>query len=322
MSPPMMRAAVIAAPGRLAFEQVPVPEPASGEVRIKVHGTGVCASNLGPWQGLPWLSYPLRPGDAGHEAWGVVDAVGPGVNRFRAGDRVTGLSYRAYAEYDVTRADHLLKLPDSFASLPFPGEAFGCAMNIFARSGISEGDDVAIVGVGFLGAVLVRLASRAGARVIAISRRPSSLELAARMGAAEVVPMDDHHKIIGRVRELTNDRLARVTIECVGLQWPLDLSAEITGERGRLVIAGYHQDGPRQVNLQMWNWRGFDVVNAHERDPLVYLDGIRRAIAEVERGELDPRQLCTHTYPLEQLGEALDATSSKPDGFVKAVVTF
>ena len=91
-------------------------------------------------------------------------------------------------------------------------------------------------------------------------------------------------------------------IEAVGQQWPLDLAGELTAERGRLVIAGYHQDGPRQVNMQLWNWRGLDVINAHERDPAVYLAGMRDAAEAVAGGRLDPGTLYTNTYTLEALG--------------------
>ena len=80
------------------------------------------------------------------------------------------------------------------------------------------------------------------------------------------------------MKELTDGRWCERVIEAVGLQWPLDLAGELTGERGRLVIAGYHQDGPRQVNMQLWNWRGIDVINAHERDPQRYVDGMRAAV--------------------------------------------
>jgi threonine dehydrogenase-like Zn-dependent dehydrogenase len=90
--------------------------------------------------------------------------------------------------------------------------------------------------------------------------------------------------------------------------------------RGRLIIAGYHQDGPRSVNMQLWNWRGLDVVNAHERDTAVYIQGIRDAVAAVSAGDLDPQPLLTHTYPLEQLDRALNDTRDRPDGFLKAVV--
>jgi threonine dehydrogenase-like Zn-dependent dehydrogenase len=110
-------------------------------------------------------------------------------------------------------------------------------------------------------------------------------------------------------------------IECVGKQWPLDLAGELVGFGGRLVIAGYHQDGPRQVSMQMWNWKGIDVVNAHERDPTVQMRGVREAIAAVADGSFDPAPLYTHRYPLDRLAEALDATRDKPEGFVKALVT-
>jgi threonine dehydrogenase-like Zn-dependent dehydrogenase len=109
-------------------------------------------------------------------------------------------------------------------------------------------------------------------------------------------------------------------IEAVGKQWPLDLAAELTREGGRLVIAGYHQDGPRQVNMQLWNWRGFDVVNAHERDPAVARRGIEEAVDAISDGLIDPRLVITHKYPLDRLGDALHATRDRPGNFVKAVV--
>lgn len=316
-----MRAARIVEPGRIAIEEVAIPEPRSNEVRMRLEGCGVCASNLGPWKGLPWMSYPMQPGDAGHEAWGVIDAVGTDVKGVSVGQRVAALSYKSYAEYDVAEADAVVPLPASLDGVPFPGEPFGCGMNIFRRSDISAGQTVAVVGVGFLGAVVTRLASRAGARVLAISRRPFSLEVARAMGASECIPMEDHSEIIERVTSLTDGAMCDRVVEAVGMQWPLDLAAELVRERGRLVIAGYHQDGPRQVNMQMWNWKGLDVVNAHEREPSAYLRGIREAVDAIERGDLDPSFLLTHAYPLDRLGEALDATADRPDGFLKAVVT-
>ena len=95
-------------------------------------------------------------------------------------------------------------------------------------------------------------------------------------------------EIIERVRELTGGTFCDRVIEAVGKQWPLDLAAELTREGGRLVIAGYHQDGPRQVNMQLWNWRGFDVANAHERDPAVAVRGMREAVEAIESGRHRP----------------------------------
>ncbi len=315
-----MRAAVLAGPGRVRLDEVARPVPGAGQVRVRLEGCGVCASNLTPWAGPEWMRFPTEPGALGHEGWGVVDALGDGVEGLAVGDRGAALAYKSYAEYDLADADAVVPLPDALAGRPFPGEPLGCAMNIFRRSGIEAGQTVAIVGVGFLGAILTRLATDAGARVIAVSRRPFSLDVARAMGAAEAIPMEDHNAIIGQVRELTGGVFCDRVIEAVGRQWPLDLAGELTRERGRLVVAGYHQDGPRQVNMWLWNWRGLDVVNAHERDPKIYLQGMREAVDAVASGRLDPGPLYTHRFPLGRLGEALDATRDRPDGFLKALV--
>ena len=315
-----MRAAVLTSAGKLKIDEVPAPEPGPGQVRVRLEGCGVCASNLTPWGGPEWMQFPTEPGALGHEGWGVVDALGVNVRDVAVGDRVGFLGENAYAEYALADAAQVVKIPARLASTDLPLEPFGCAFNIFRRSDVRAGQTVAIIGVGFLGAVLVRLASNAGARVIAISRRQESLDLARRMGATECIPMHDHWQIIERVRELTGGSFCDRVLECVGKQWPLDLAAELTREGGRLIIAGYHQDGPRQVNMQLWNWRGFDVANAHERDPRVSLQGMREAVEAIENGLIDPKLLITHRYPLERLDEALDATRDKPGNFVKAVV--
>ncbi|MCM0000280.1 MAG: zinc-binding dehydrogenase [Erythrobacter sp.] len=313
-----MRAVVLTGPGAAAITDVPLPEPGAGEVRVRLEGCGVCASNLMPWAGPEWMRYPTPPGDLGHEGWGRIEAVGEGVTGLAEGDSVAALSFRSYAEADIAPAAMVVKLPPALAGRPFPGEALGCAFNILRRSDIQAGQTVAIIGIGFLGAVLTRLANAAGAEVIAISRRPESLALARDFGAAETITMDDHGRIIEAVKAITSAVLCDRVIECVGKQWPLDLAGEIVGFGGRLVIAGYHQDGPRQVNMQGWNWKGIDVVNAHERDPAVQLRGVREAVAAVSEGRLDLARLLTHRYPLARLGEALDATRDKPAGFVKA----
>jgi threonine dehydrogenase-like Zn-dependent dehydrogenase len=317
-----MRAAIVTGPGQIEVRQVARPEPGPGQVRLRLEGCGVCASNLTPWAGPEWMQYPTEPGALGHEAWGFVDALGEGVEGLSVGDRVAALSYKSYAEYDIADAEAVVPLPEALAGQPFPGEPLGCAMNIFRRSEIEAGQTVAIIGIGFLGAILTKLATDAGARVIAISRRPFSLDLARRMGAAETIPMEDHNGIIETVKELTGGVFCDRVIEAVGKQWPLDLAGELTRERGKLIVAGYHQDGPRQVNMWLWNWRGIDVINAHERDPKIYMQGLREAVEAIESGRLDPSSLYTHTYPLDRLDEALNATRDRPDGFLKALVTY
>lgn len=316
----VMRAAVISAPGEVSLQSVEIPQVRNGEIRVRMEGCGVCASNLGPWSGPEWQEFPLAPGELGHEGWGVIDEVGPGVSEFRPGDRVATLSYRSYAEMDIAPADAVVKLPPQLGDIPFPGEPLGCAFNIFERCDILAGQYVAIIGIGFLGAVLTRLASSAGGHVIAISRRPESLQLAQEMGAELTVEMADHRQIVEAVGDVTGGAMCPRVIECVGGQGPLDLAGELIGMGGRLVIAGYHQNGPRSVDMQMWNWKGIDVINAHERDLSRQKRGVENAIAAVLADRIDPLRLCTHSYPLEQLDMALNATRDKPQGFVKALI--
>ncbi len=315
-----VRAAILTAPGTVRVEKRPRPEPERGQVRVRLEGCGVCGSNLPLWEGRDWFDYPRDPGTPGHEGWGVVDAVGHDVDDLAPGDRVAVLSYCAFAEFDVANRDAVVRLPGWLDGRAFPGEPLGCAMNVFRRADIEENHTVAIIGIGFLGALLTQLASSAGARVIAISRRPFSLEIARACGAEATIPMDDHQGIVEIVKEMTDGAMCDRVIEAVGLQWPLDLAAELTAERGRLVVAGYHQDGQRNVNMQLWNWRGIDVINAHERDPSMYTRGIRDAIGAIDEGRLDPFPLYTHTLDLGNLGEALNLLRDRPDGFVKALI--
>jgi threonine dehydrogenase-like Zn-dependent dehydrogenase len=289
-------------------------------VRIRLEGCGVCSSSLPLWEGRAWFEYPAEAGSPGHEGWGLVDAIGTGVTGLQLGDRVAALSYRAFAEYDIAAAGAVVPLPENLAGRFFPGEPLGCAVNIFRRSDIQAGHTVVIIGIGFLGALLTRLATRAGARVIAISRRPFALDIARELGADITIPLDDHQRIVSQVQKLTGGEGAERVIEAVGSQWPLDLATDVTRVRGRLVIAGYHQDGPRQVNMQLWNWRGLDVINAHERDPNVYVDGIRGAVEAVSSGILNPTRLYTHTFHLDELDQAFEIARERPDGFLKALV--
>jgi threonine dehydrogenase-like Zn-dependent dehydrogenase len=307
---------VLAGPRRFELAEVPRPEPRPGEVRVRVEGCGVCGSNLPPWQGRDWFRYPFSAGAPGHEGWGVVTAAGPAVRGLGEGDRVALLSTASFAEEEVLPAELAVPIPPGLEG-PFPGEAIGCAVNVVRRSRIAAGETVAVVGAGFLGLVAIRLAALAGARVLAVSRRRSALALARRLGAEEALPVEGGAAL---VLERTGGRGCDVVVEAVGLQGALDLASAAVREGGRLVIAGFHQDGTRAVDLCAWNWRGVDIVNAHERDPEIRRAGVVEATRLVTAGLLDPA-LLLRAYPLAEIGAAFLAMEERPDGFVKAVVT-
>lgn len=318
MTPNSMLAAVLQAPRQVRVLRVPRPEPGPGEVLVRIEGCGLCGSNIPPWQGRPWFDYPFEPGLPGHEGWGVVEAVGRGVESIDAGTRVASLGLRSFAEYEAVPETKVVPIGAAPASL-FPGEALACACNVFERSSIAAGDSVAVIGVGFLGATLLRLASDRGARTIAVSRRPFALEVARTMGADHVVALDD---VQGAARDVLSLQTGGcdVVIEAAGVQQTLDLASEVVREEGRLVIAGYHQDGLRTIDLQSWNWRALEVVNAHERDGARIRGALERAVALTEEGALEPDRLVTHVLPIPRIEEAFQLLEERPAGFLKAAV--
>ncbi|MBN1600513.1 MAG: zinc-binding dehydrogenase [Chitinispirillaceae bacterium] len=315
-----MNTAVIVSPKKILISSKTIRCPDDNQVRIKVQGCGICASNIPLWEGRSWFKYPCEEGSPGHEGWGIIEKKGIGVTLFNIGDRVTFLSNNSFSEYVNVNEKNVVKLPGDLDGIPFPGEPFGCAMNIFSRCSIKKGETVVIVGIGFIGAVLCALAVNCGAHVIAISKRRSSLSYAKKIGVAETIQLNDKYKVIDYVKKITSNELCDLVIEATGLQSCLDIASALTRVRGRLVIAGYHQDGLRTVDLQEWNWKGIDVINAHERDENVYVNGIKKALIAVSEGIVDPRELITHTFDFDSIQEAFEMALNRPEGFLKAVV--
>src|SRR5919202_4119580 len=191
-----MRAAVFTGAQRLHVVSLALPDPGPRDIRIRLEGCGVCASNVPVWEGRPWFAFPLAPGAPGHEGWGRIDALGRDVRGLALGQRVAVLSFHAYATYDTAPADAVVPLPASLEGVPLPGEALGCAMNVLRRSALAPGQAVAIIGIGFLGALLTALATQAGARVIAISRRAFALGLARQYGAMTTIRLDTTQQVV------------------------------------------------------------------------------------------------------------------------------
>ncbi|MBV9489920.1 MAG: zinc-binding dehydrogenase [Verrucomicrobia bacterium] len=315
-----MQAACLVAPRTFELQEVSLAALEPNEIRFQVELCGVCASNLGPWRGAPWFTYPFAPGAPGHEAIGTVVETGGAVQGFRPGDRVATLAQNGFAEYDRVDAGSALVLPEGIRARPFLGEPLACAVNVIRRAVIRQGDWVAVVGLGFLGTLLIQLVRARGGRAIGVSSRAESRRLAEQLGAEATVGTEDRARVIEQVNELTSGQLCPVVIEAAGYQSTLDLCTEITGVRGRLLIAGYHQDGPRTVNLQLWNWRGLDVINAHEREHAVYVDGMREALRLFLDGTLHLEGLITHYVPMAELNRAFHLAEERPAGFLKAAM--
>jgi threonine dehydrogenase-like Zn-dependent dehydrogenase len=299
-----MRAVCVTGPRELQLVTVADPIPGPGEVLVRLRACGICASDLNAWRGVPGIEFPLPPGAPGHETWGEVAEVGPGVAALQPGQYVTGLLWNGLAELGVAPATHLVAV-----DTPLLGEPLACAMNVIHRAGPAE--QVAFVGFGYLAALCAQLLPSA-TPWIALARREESRALARRLGAMAVYAFD-------KVPADLWDSVP-VVIEAAGVQQTLDCATWLTAYGGRLVIAGYHADGPRTVNMQSWNWKGIDVINAHERNPEVFVRALRDALNTVAERGLDLAALHTHEFALEDAAAAFNTAENHPPTFVKSVV--
>jgi threonine dehydrogenase-like Zn-dependent dehydrogenase len=306
-----VRALSLAGPRDARVVEVDPPVPGPGEVLVRIRACGVCGSDLNAWRGVQGIEYPLPPGAPGHETWGEVAGLGQDVACPRVGETVTGLLWNGFAELGVGRAEDLVVVPTMLRDAPVLGEPLACAMNVLRRSGLVAGGRLAIVGFGYLAALVVQLIGP-GCEWVAISRRPDSRDLALQLGAASAYGFDN-------VPSEAWDSFP-VVIEAAGVQQSLDYATWLVAYGGRLVIAGYHADGPRTVNMQSWNWKGIDVINAHERQPSVYVDALRRAFDHLANRPLDLTLLHTHTIDLDHVSSAFGLADTRPPGFVKALV--
>ena len=194
-----------------------IPEPGPGFVRIRVQACGICHSDVFTKDGLvPGIQFPRVPG---HEVIGVVDAVGPGANVWKPGQRVgvgwnggycstclacrhgdffacdtvhdiTGITRDGgYAEYMLVPASAVASVPESLSAVE--GAPLMCAglttFNALRNSGAQAGDVVAVLGLGGLGHLGVQYASKMGFKVISIARGADKAALATRLGAAAYV---------------------------------------------------------------------------------------------------------------------------------------
>ena len=264
---------VPAAGGAFELIQKEFPEPASGQVRIRVQACGVCHSDsltkLGLW---PGVQFPRIPG---HEIAGVVDAVGPDVPLFKAGQRVglgwhgghcnycppcrrgdfilcenqpiSGISYDGgYADYVVAPANALAFIPDELTDVD--AAPLLCAgittFNALRNSGARFGDTVAIVGIGGLGHLAVQYAARAGYRTVAVARGEDKAPLAKQLGAHLYIDSSTQDP----AKELQKIGGAHVIVSTVTSAKALEWVIEGLAPAGKFVVVGAPEDGPIIIN--------------------------------------------------------------------------
>ncbi len=315
-----MKQSVLIEPQHSRLEERPLPAVGPRDVLIRVKACGVCASELHGWRG----DGGPYPREFGHEVAGEVVEVGGEVRDVRPGMAVTGLFQQGFAEYAVTPHTHVTPIPEGIGYDIVLGEPISCVISAARRTRVELGDTVAIVGLGFMGLLMLQAVRMKGpARIIGVDIRDEALEMARRFGADETLKPEQ----VSDALKLTSwSQLGRghgvdVAIEASGTQAGLTLAGQMAREHGVLAILGYHQGGPRQVDLELWNWKALEVLNAHERRSGYQMDCMRRGLTLLAAGKWQTAPLVTHRFGLDQVDDAFRALLTKPAGFVKAVIT-
>jgi len=309
--------AVLIEPRRIEVVERQLPSIGPTDVLVRVTECGVCASDVDFWLGR---SDRQTPAALGHEPAGIVLEVGREVTKFAPGARITcWVEDGGYSQALVTDERYCIPFDDNCAH-PFLTEPLACAINAVELAAPSFGDDVVIIGAGFMGNLVQLVAQLRGPRSITVADvRPAALQRALRMGATYAVNTSSE-ELSERIADITLGRGADIAFEVTGVNAGLDLAEASTRMSGKLCIVGYHQGGTREIRLGHWNWMAFNIVNAHFREKSTILSGMEKAIRLMSADALDVGQLITNVYPLSRIQEAFETAASKPETFVKAII--
>jgi L-iditol 2-dehydrogenase len=336
-------AAVLQAPRRLELLTRPTPVARRGEAVVRIAATAVCHTDLEIYTGRhPGVRLPVV---MGHEATGVVEAVGDGVARVQPGQAVllnpiiacgacdscargrgnlcrnAGLFGR---EMDGSLAEHVV-LPESYlyplpAHVPLAAatliETLATVRHAQERARIAPGESVVVLGQGVAGLLHTQLAKLSGAcPVVAVSRSPWKLELARRRHADRVVN-SAHEDAIAAVREATAGRGADVVVDAAGDPALIAPAIEMLAPGGRLLVYGIsHRPVPDFTTFPLY----FKELTLYGSRALTPGD-FAPAIELVASGAVDVDGFITASYPLERVAAAFEEYERSADSVLRLVI--
>ena len=297
-------------PEQMSLEDLPTPEPGRGEVLIDARAIGVNFPDLlvieGTYQILPEL--PFSPGK---EVAGVVEAVGPGVESPKVGERVMAqMEHGAYREQVLAEANNVAVLPEGIGFEE--GATFGLGyltvyFGLVRRARLRAGEWALVTGAGGgVGSAGVQLAKALGARVIAVGRTEDKRNFALEQGADHAIGSEPEG-FKERVMELTDGHGADVILESVGGELFRSCMRAIAWE-GRLVVIGFAAGEIPTVRAGHLLVKNMDLIGLQssdyrEREPESFREAQEALLDLLARGKIGVR--VTATYPLEAAAEAL-----------------
>jgi len=356
--PDQMKAWVLGDPDQLSLREKPVPIPARAEVLVRIDAVAICATDLeiihsgSPASiqgGLPF-NKNFTPG---HEYMGTVAALGPDVDEFRIGERVSveihagcgqckrcrqGMytsclnygkpekGHRAngfttdggFAEYAVNHINTLARVPDTMsdAEATLVVTAGTSMYGLTELGGLVAGESVVVIGPGPIGLLGVAVAKALGASpVILTGTRNRRLAIGKELGADRVVNINDEDAV-EVVRQFTGGIGADYVVECAGTEATINQAIHMTNRGGKICFAAFPHD-PIAMDL------------AHLVKNNIYAYGIRgegrsatrRAMALMAEKRFDATKIHTHTFALTDLPTALRYARERVDDAIKVVVT-
>ena len=298
----------------LIYEDVPLPEPKAGEVRVKVTATGLNFIEIYHRKGLYKIPLPMT---LGSEFSGTVDQLGPGVTGFQPGDRVaTSYGVGGYAEYALAPADKLVPVPQS-VSLEQAAALLlqGLTAHYLATSTypLKPGDSALIhAAAGGVGQLLVQIAKRRGARVIATVSTEEKARIARECGADEVI-LYTQEDFEAETRRLTGGKGVNVVYDSVG-KTTFDKSLNCLMPLGYMVLYGQSSGPVTPIDPQILNQKGSLFLTRPSTGPYT---ATREALLQrtddlfhwLASGELKLR--IDRTFPLKDAGAAQDYMESR-----------
>lgn len=340
-----MQAVVLYGKEDARLEEVPIPTPERGEVRLRIGAALTCGTDLKVFRRGYHARMIVPPAIFGHEMAGTVDAVGEGVTGWREGERVVvansapcGACFYcerqreelcedllflngAYAEYITVPerivSKNLLAIP---ADLAFEAaalvEPLACAVHGVRETGVRAGETVVVLGAGPLGLLLVRCAVLAGARVLVLGRRSARLEAARRMGAAETVDVDIETDLEAWVRARTHGRGADRVIEAVGRPEAWEQAISLVRKGGTVNLFGGCPAGTSiAVDTGRLHYEALTLLGSFHHTPAA----IREALALLTAGSVPWQVLVQDRIELRQLPRLLPELA-RGGGPLKAAV--
>jgi threonine dehydrogenase-like Zn-dependent dehydrogenase len=304
--------------GLVEIVDVEIEKPGKGEVLIETKACGICMSEVYMFTGK------LSGGRiAGHEGVGIVSAIGDGVSGVDIGDRVTTIGGPAFAEYYKTSIRNIEKIPDYVTDediVYWISEPLACVVNAIKGSELKTGDDVCIIGCGYMGLLIIQaLPKNILGELVAVDIREDRLKLAERFGATYTLNASKID-VVKEVRRIVGGYVD-VAIEASGAPNTIYTATEILRPGGKLILFGWHVDD-EIVPTSLWHTKGLRILNTSPSFSPDFNEDFHDAVKLLKKGVFDQKPLITHRFHYTEAQEAFKIASEKPEGFVKAVIVF